>query len=485
MAVSAVRVSQSENHQRWTLAFALFTIALVAVFVLGVASRAVEDPASPGPTVASLAMTATVILLLAFAIPTAFLKVDVQVTRWWPWLVGGVSGGLALLGWALVVISPATGAAVYRAIRLPQGIVQFWDLRLTLETVDCSRWGFDVFQENNGCLADPSIYGPGITWWRFGFGVLSEPNTTVLGVLLILVTSGALLWVARRSSGLAAVVLVVAAAGAPWQLMLERANIDALILVIAVLAVWLTSRWSTYWAWALAAAGIWTAGTWKYYPFVLAVLLLPALRLRRGWIVLAGFVTATAVFFVLTWNNVLLSLAASSGMADLGDYVVLGRIPIIARLPEVWGFGDFLFAAICVAAIAWGVFLGRVRQPLASSSRIPVWVLLALAGALLYLSSVALTGFAYGYKAAFLVLLIPGLRIRAQLPRAATWSTLVAVALLVISFVVVWNTVLATLAGVVAAGISLGTATYVLLRRWRSRSAPQDSSIPARQGQDS
>lgn len=333
----------------------------------------------------------------------------------------------------------------------------------------------------HGCLADPSIYGPGITWWRFGFGVLSEPSTALLGVLLIVVTSGALLWIAHRSSGLAAVVLIIAAAGTPWQLMLERANIDAFILVIAVFAVWLTRRWDTYWAWSLAAAGIWLAGTWKYYPFVLAVLLLPALRLRRGWVVLAGFATAAILFFVFTWNNVLLSLAASWGMADLGDYVVLGRIPVVARLPEAWGFGDILFAAICAIAIAWGVLLSRMKQPVAPSPRIRVWVLLALAGSLLYLSSVALTGFAYGYKAAFLVLLIPGLRVRPHLPRIAVWSTLVSIALLVISFVVVLNTVLATLAGVVAAGLVLGQATYVLFRWWRFHSALEESPIPARQ----
>lgn len=481
MSKSAVRAASSDHHSRWLVAMALVTIVLVAVFALGVSSRAVEEPDGPGPAIASLAMTAAVVLLLAFAIPAAFVKVDVRVARWWPWVVGGVSAFVALVGWGLVVVSPAMGAAVYRALRLPQGSVQFWDLRLTLETVDCARWGFDVFQENNGCLADPSIYGPGITWWRFGFGVLSEPNTALLGVLLIVVTSGALLWIARRSGGLAAVVLVIAAAGTPWQLMLERANIDAAILVIAVLAVLLTHRWDTYWAWSLAAAGIWLAGTWKYYPFVLAVLLLPALRLRRGWVVLTGFAIATILFFVLTWNNVLLSLAASSGMADLGDYVVLGRIPVVARLPEAWGFGGALFAGICAAAIAWGVFLGRIKQPIARSSRIPVWVLLAIAGSLLYLSSVALTGFAYGYKAAFLVLLIPGLRLRPLLPRIAVWSTLVAMALLGISFVVVWNTVLATLAGVVAASLVLGQATCVLYRWWPFRSAVEEPSIPARQ----
>jgi hypothetical protein len=253
--------------------------------------------------------------------------------------------------------------------------------------------------------------------------------------------------------------------------MLERANIDALILVMVVLAVWLTHRWNTYWAWSLAAAGIWAVGTWKYYPFVLAVLLLPALRLRRGWVVLAGFATATTLFFALTWKNVLLSLAASSGMADLGDYVVLGRIPVVARLPDAWGFGDVLFASICVSAVAWGVLLGQSKHVVRSRDLVQVWVPLAFSGGLLYLSSVALTGFAYGYKAAFLVLLVPSIRWGPRASRTVLWSNLVAVALLSLSFVVVWNTVLATLAGIAVSSMAVGRATSEMYRWWRGRSS--------------
>jgi len=73
---------------------------------------------------------------------------------------------------------------------------------------------------------------------------------------------------------------------------------------------------------------------------------------------------------------------------------------------------------------------------------------------------------------------------RAHLPRIAAWSTLVAIALLVISFVVVWNTVLATLAGVGAASLVLGQATSALFRWWRFRSALEESSMPARQSQE-
>ena len=63
--------------------------------------------------IASLGMTAAVILAMAFVIPTAFTWVDVRVTRGWPYIVGGVSALSGLMGWLLVVVSPATGATQF------------------------------------------------------------------------------------------------------------------------------------------------------------------------------------------------------------------------------------------------------------------------------------------------------------------------------------------------------------------------------------
>ena len=151
MSASVTSGTRSARDARLVASLALISVALIAIFTIGVASRASEDPAGPGPVISSLGMTAAVILAMAFVVPTAFTWVDVRVTRGWPYIVGGVSAFVGLMGWLLVVVSPATGAAFYRAIRLPQGVVQFWDLRLTLETVDCARWGFNVFETNNGC----------------------------------------------------------------------------------------------------------------------------------------------------------------------------------------------------------------------------------------------------------------------------------------------------------------------------------------------
>ena len=267
--------------------------------------------------------------------------------------MGGVSALIGLMGWLLVVVSPATGAAFYRAIRLPQGVVQFWDLRLTLETVDCARWGFNVFETNNGCLADPSIYGPGITWWRFTFGLLTESNTTVGATgnrrrqYCPRLGRQAEFWSGRcraaRRGGRCPMATATRAGKC------RRLGSDD-----RSFRVWLTRRWNSYWAWSIAAVGIWLAGT-KYYPC-------------SGDPSVAGGETATRVDCAGRircsrsrscphGDNVLLSLSASSGMAELGDFVVLGRIPAVARLPETWSTGDVLCGYLrgrdCLGLVSW------------------------------------------------------------------------------------------------------------------------------------
>ena len=85
--------------------------------------------------------------------------------------------------------------------------------------------------------------------------------------------------------------------GGPWLLLLERGNIDAVILWAAVVSAFLVSKiglkggsgWRVLWPWVVGAMLIWIVGTWKYYPFALGLMLLPALRIRRGWIVVVGF----------------------------------------------------------------------------------------------------------------------------------------------------------------------------------------------------
>jgi len=98
---------------------------------------------------------------------------------------------------------------------------------------------------------------------------------------------------------------------------------------------------------------------------------------------------------------------------------------------------------------------------LGSGLRYPA--MLAAAGSTLFLISVLVSGFGYAYKAAFLLLVIPLLSrpVRTSSPRIYMPS-LIMLILVVIGCVVVWNTALATVSGIVTAAFALGAAGVVL-----------------------
>ena len=337
-----------------------------------------------------------------------------------------------------------------------------------------------MYAENNGCLQDPSIYGPGVLWLRFvPFDLFSERYATGIGVAMMLISSAVLLWLARNATGLGQAVLLVAAVGGPWLLLLERGNLDALLLWTAAVTVILVRRWPHLWAWSLAAALIWLMGTWKYYPFAMGIMLLPVLRLRRGWTVLAGYAAAVAVFMVLTWDNFRFSQQSNTNMIDFGDFVVLGRVPVVARMlgtvvgAEGMQLGDLVFFALGLAAVGWGAAVAWTTH-----RRLVHPAMLGAAGGGLFLASVLVAGFGYGYKATFLLLGVPlvSALVRSR-PPVLVSSSVVILALTGVTAVVVWNTVLATLAGVVVAGFLVGLGGVLLLRAvWPRRAV---STVPA------
>jgi len=320
-------------------------------------------------------------------------------------------------------------------------------------------------------MQDASIYGPGTLWLQYvPFGIFSEDSAPFLGVISIILSSLALVWLARFSSGRGQLVLLIAAIGSPWLLLLERGNFDAFVIWAAVVTAILARRWNTLWSWSLAAAILWLMGTWKYYPFAMGLMLIPALRIKRGWIVLASFAVASAGFVVLTWENFRFSASANSGMVDIRDFVVLGRIPLVGRMIDAVPGGPAMQAGDCLVfvlvglAVLWGVLVGMsVPRPRVEEA------MLAIAGSSLFLISIVMSGFGYAYKACFLLLAVPMLsRQGARQSRPALYSSLVMLLLVGICSIVVWNTTLATLAGVIAAAFVFGASAAMLIRSLRS-----------------
>ena len=443
------------------------TWALVSLSVFLVVLSVADPTNTAAQGYAHLGYVALAVFLAVGVSGLVVRRVRMETSARFPWFIAGTSFLVSFVPWwGLAGGNTDLGVLIYRGLKVPQGIVQFWDLDLVMLSVDCARYGFDIYQDNNGCMQDASIYGPGMVWLRFvPFGLFSQSNVAFLGVAMIIVSSLVLLWLARQSTGLGQIVLLVAAVGVPWLLLLERGNIDAVVLWVAAAVVMATRRWNVLWVWWLAAAAIWLVGTWKYYPFVLGLLLLPALRLRHGWTVIVGFLVAAVGFVGVTWSNFRFSSSSNSAMIDFGDYVVLGRIPVVARMlgSEVGGgvqIGDVLVVLLTVAAVAWGMSVAmaskRVRPDLGA---------LASAGGALYLASVLIAGFGYGYKAAFLLLAVPLVSAGVGVShRVIAGSSVAVVALLAVESVVVWNTVLVTIAGLVIAGFAVGSGVTMMLR---------------------
>jgi hypothetical protein len=255
-------------------------------------------------------------------------------------------------------------------------------------------------------------------------------------------------------------------------LLLERGNIDAVILWVAVVSALLVAKfglregsgWRVLWPWVFAATLIWIVGTWKYYPFALGLMLLPALQIKRGWVVVLGFGIASVGYVMLTWSNFQFSSQSNSNMIDYGDFVVLGRIPVAARMLE---YGDLLFFVLATVAFVWGVFVSRAVFHIRRVDVVsPVFAMLAAGGSVLYLASVLFAGFGYGYKAVFLLLTVPLLSrwVGSQIRVVAGSSLLILIFIAIESFVV-WNTVLATTVGVVAAAFTLGASGFLLPKK--------------------
>jgi len=445
----------------------LTTVVLIVVHLE--LYRVIANTWNPSyPQYVSRNFTAASVLFAALVVPLVVRRLRLTVPTWTWLLVGGLSSLASLTPMVLHGLGFTEQATLlYEGQRVPQAGAIFVDLGDVLTSVWCTQLGFDVYEVGNGCV-EPVIYGPGVLWFeRLPLDLRSISMLATIGVVIAILASLAVAHVARASTGLGVIGLLLGVLGAPWLLLLERGNLDALVFAGGVVAVLIATRWNRLWSWGLAALIVWMLGTWKYYPFVMGLALIPVMRLKHGWTVLVAFSMAAVVFLALTWDVFRMSLDGYGGLQSIDDYVVLGRIPVVARMvdavypPSGYQIGDALVLLLAAAAFAWGVaFALRIRF---DSYRAPM---LGAMGGSLFLAAIVVAGFGWAYKSIFVLLCIPVMSLAAVYrKRARTYASIVGVCMAVIAAIVVWNTVLATLAGVIAGAFGLGASISLLLRR--------------------
>lgn len=449
------------RRDRWIWATAAATFATVGVILVGVLRHG-QASAVDGYTTETGGRAAALAFLAVGALPWFVTRLDLRVPRWLAWVAAALSFGLTTALWMLVHWG-FDGAAwsLYGGLQVLRGRREFSDLSWNINWLDCdlcSEW-------------DPH-YGPTLALLNPLTGSTIAPSWVIpLGLLLAAAASVGLVWMFRLSGERGRVALLIAAFSPAWLLLLDRANFDILVVLTVLFGAWLIRRRDTMTSWSVFAALIWVNGTLKYYPFAVGIALLPAIRLRRGWVLLVGFLLAAVAYMGFAWGDFRDSAAWNEMHVVLWDFPAYGRFIVIDRLvglyaasPTALWATSALVALVVLFSVVWGwTWAGSVP------SRSVVLPVLALGGSAVFLASVLVGGFGAGYKGAFLALALPILALPGKArSRPALYTSIVSLLLAVIALTVAYNSLLSTLAGLVVAGVASGAGLALVLRHIRA-----------------
>ena len=456
--------------------WATLTITLILVAsLLVVASPAAVDQITRG-VYPAIGFAAFLVWSLVVAVVWSMRPFRMQVAGWTAWLAGAITLVLTLGPIAMWYLGrDGLGYQVSQALGVGGTPYGFGDMDVVLSWLSCPRLGIDPYSaEAASCAVGSSNYGPAI-FWLVPTG-LDRAAAPLLGVVGAVLSALAIVWLTRQSKGMGRIALVAASGSAAWILLQERANLDAAIIWCAVLLVWLVRSRSGLWPWILAAVPIWILGTWKYYPFAMALAMVPVLRVRHGWTVLAGFAALTVGYLIWARDFVALSLASNADLSG-GEFWGIGRdvaAAFIAGEADVtagWGWADALLGVLVVIALVWGwttirrtsVKTWNPERPLRAVPLTPE-AMLAIMGSTAALIPVALSGFGYHYKVALLVLAVPLLARFAWSSRPDVWRAGVFMLVLtIIALFVTGNLLLSSVSTLVVSAFVTGAALRIFL----------------------
>lgn len=440
-----------------TLLFGLLLTTFLGVFA--------QDPITQG-VYPAIAGVSALYFLAVFGLPWAIRRPDIRVKGWVPWAAGALTlvsilGAISLWWldrWGL-------GYQWIQTLKVVSGPYGWGDLKLYFEWLTCSQQGINPLTADPGMCTDARMnYGPGFLWWTpFAF---LRPAADVIGVLTAIVCALAIVWLARRSTGLGILVLIAASVSSAWITLIERGNFDELIIWVAIAIVFLTYRYTGLWPWIVGGFLIVILGTWKYYPFAMVLSLIPVLRLRRGWLVVSGVLGAGVLYLLFYWNAAIGDMETHTGLAGGVGRTTLAAFFAGEATPSSdinWADGSVLM--LIVLAALWGASVGFSQ----SHRRLAVLerpAMLAISGAVTILGSVVLAGSGFIYKSALLLLAVPLLSRLSRAKEGLTWrSGLMMLGVVLLALFVEWNHLTSSAALQLAAGFTFGLSFTVLLRR--------------------
>lgn len=326
----------------------------------------------------------------------------------------------------------AIGIAALRLLGVEPGPFPFLDTHAVLSAAECQRHGVDVYLTNPcDVYGRVHVYSPlWLTLVPRGVGVAATPWIGVTLDLLFILALAALIRPRTRGELAACAIAVFS----PTTLyLLERANNELVIVLLAIGAGLLLSRAR---GWRLVSYALLVgAAALKYYPAVL--LCLVARERRRDAVLVAGGAAITLALFVVGYRDLLGQALANIPRASYytdsfsAQNLPFGLATGLPMLGDPRPFALALFALMAGLALVW---LRRAAGLLAAAAGLdwstPEARFAAIGG--LLLTACFFAGQNVDYRGVYLLVALPGLlRLRADAPPAARrlLSRLIAVAL--------------------------------------------------------
>jgi hypothetical protein len=226
-------------------------------------------------------------------------------------------------GWRAVVPAAACAAAVLLAGSLYafgyhdqyHALLDYWgaapfpfpflDMNAVTSAVECHRLGFDVYVQNP-CDALHRVHGYSPLWLWLSVLPISTSWDTALGLATVLLFIIALPFLPPARGWWQTAVITLGTISSVVMFALERANVDVVIFLFAMLGVTLTRRSMPLRMLGYAVALL--AGMLKFYPITLLIL---AVRERLGVFIAIGVVSSGAIvlWFMLDSSEILRGMA--------------------------------------------------------------------------------------------------------------------------------------------------------------------------------